>query len=397
MTAALVVGTPSAAFGAEPPPGTDPCQGLSTPCYTPQQIQAAYGADTLQAQGLTGQGMTIVTGYGQGSTTIQQDLDTYSAATGLPPTTLQFVQSGSPTPSPVPSGELDETTTDVQAIHTMAPGAQIVVVQSDTIQNRFQGYLQAVQQYGADVVSMSFDYGEATEQQNGTIAALDPVISQIIAAGATMVASSGDYGGLSSGRLGTLWPTSNPAVVSVGGTVLDLDASGQRQSPDVGWHSSSGGISAVYPRPSYQNGVQSVVGSGRGTPDVAMMATGFLSYQPGRGKFVTIDGTSVSAPLFAGVVAMAAQQAGQGLGDVHQTLYGIPFPYSSGSGLVDVTSGTSDVNGQHGSTVPPPNVPGFTGWTAGVGYDLVTGLGTVQADALVPVLAGAQPDPPPQQ
>jgi hypothetical protein len=186
------------------------------------------------------------------------------------------------------------------------------------------------------------------------------------------------------------WPSADPLVTSIGGTQLSLDADGNRTDPDVVWNdsdfvggpfASGGGVSSVFDRPKYQDGVKSVVGKARGTPDISMSSalTGSvwiqLSFECGGcGPFVLAAGTSVGTPLFGGIVALADQVAGKSLGQINDALYSIPY----GGGLVDVTTGNND-----------PGIPGAPGYDAGPGYDLASGLGTVDPLRFVPALAAA--------
>ena len=163
------------------------------------------------------------------------------------------------------------------------------------------------------------------------------------------------------------WPSADPLVTSVGGTQLSLDADGKRTDPDVVWNdsdfvggpfASGGGLSSVFDRPEYQDGVKGVVGNARGTPDISMSSalTGAvwveLSFECGGcGPFVLAAGTSVGTPLFGGIVALADQVAGKPLGQINDALYSIPY----GGGLVDVTEGTTTrASRAHRATTPAP-------------------------------------------
>ena len=202
------------------------------------------------------------------------------------------------------------------------------------------------------------------------------------------------------------WPASDPLVTGVGGTQLQLDTNGNRTAPDQVWNdtyntalqnvffgdsgpnplATGGGESSVFPRPTYQFGVAGVVGQHRGVPDISMSGacSGLVdTYQtfPGEppGWYVSC-GTSESSPLFAGIVALADQVAHHSLGLINPALYVLSAAHAPG--LVDVTSGNNTVgftqNGQN-YTVP--------GDSAGPGYDMASGVGTVNAALFVPELA----------
>ena len=149
---------------------------------------------------------------------------------------------------------------------------------------------------------------------------------------------------------------------------------------------SGGGRSELFTRPSYQDQVQAVVGDSRGVPDVSMSAAcngavdvyqSFPGLPPG---WYPTCGTSEAAPLFAGIVALADQVAGHPLGLINPVLYLMSQTHLPG--LVDVTSGTTNVTfSQNGQTDT------VQGTSATSGYDLASGVGTVNASTFVPELA----------
>jgi subtilase family serine protease len=185
------------------------------------------------------------------------------------------------------------------------------------------------------------------------------------------------------------WPATDPLVTAVGGTQLHLSRAGQRLHPDVAWSDSGGGWSAVFARPAYQDGVQGLAGGARAIPDISMDASCassvaiYASY-PGAGPshWQTICGTSLATPLFAGVVAIADQVAGHGLGLLNPALYKMYAAHAPG--IVDVTAGTTTVTFSQGGQVHT-----VRGWDAVHGYDLATGVGTVDAGLFVPELVAA--------
>ena len=144
----------------------------------------------------------------------------------------------------------------------------------------------------------------------------------------------------------------------------------------------------IFPRPSYQNGVANVVGDQRGVPDISMSGacSGLVdTYQSFAGEpagWYPACGTSEATPLFAGIVALADQVARHTLGLINPALYALSAEHAPG--LVDVTRGNNTVSfTQNGLFY---NVPGFD---AGPGYDLASGVGTVNAALFVPELAQA--------
>ena len=194
----------------------------------------------------------------------------------------------------------------------------------------------------------------------------------------------------------------------MGGTQLALLADGSRTQPDQVWNDSAnyalnnvfygtpgptalatgGGRSAVFARPWYQNSVAGVTGSQRGVPDIAMSAacSGLVAiYQsfPGQPSGWYYDcGTSEATPLFAGMVALADQSAGHPLGLINPALYTLSAEQAPG--LVDVTSGNNTV-----SFTQDNSLVTVKGFNAGSGFDLASGVGTVNAALFVPELARA--------
>ena len=294
------------------------------------------------------------------------------------------------------AGEASETTLDVESAHVMAPGASILLVETPTLEEEGRsGFPQIVtaeeyviRHHLGGVISQSFG---ATEQTFRSAAALRQLRGPYLLAArpayrVTVLAATGDTGaaGLTYSTHSHFatpavgWPASDPLVTAVGGTQLDLTPAGTRRRPDVAWNNSGGGRSAVFARPAYQDGVAGLVGQDRGIPDISMnaaCASGMDTYGsfPGgpRGWSVTC-GTSLATPLFAGIVALADQEAGHPLGLINPALYRMAA--AGDPGIVDIRSGDNTF----------ASVPGFR---ARPGYDLVTGLGTVNAAYFVPELA----------
>ncbi|HUJ64035.1 MAG TPA: hypothetical protein VLX59_00750, partial [Acidimicrobiales bacterium] len=234
----------------------------------------------------------------------------------------------------------------------------------------------------------------------------------------TVLASSGDYGAtnpvnsdgtLLSTTAVTTWPASDPLVTGVGGTQLHLSATtGARTAPDSVWNDSNnpavakwfynnagpnasasgGGLSIDFPRPRYQSSDAKVVGHARGVPDVSMSAAcdGAVEvYEsfPGVGTGWYLScGTSESTPLFAGIVALADQVAHRPLGLINPALYDLSGDHARG--ITDVTSGNNTVSFHQGNSLV--TVPGHA---AQRGYDLVSGVGTIDAAHFVPELVAA--------
>jgi subtilase family serine protease len=401
------------------PPTTAQC--LSTTglaCYDPAQFHQAYNLNPLYAQGLNGHGKSIILVDSYGSPTIRSDLATFDKNFGLPaPPHFTILQPSGKVPpfnptNPTMVSWAVETSLDVEYSHAMAPGANIVLLETPVAETEgTAGFPQiihaenyAIDHHLGDVISQSFGATEETFPSPSAIFKLRSAYFNAAAHDVTVLASAGDTGVTNySNAAGTLlythrvvaWPSSDPLVTSLGGLQLHLNAQGDMLLPDNVWNESylfggavagSGGPSHVFTRPSYQNGVAGVVGLQRATPDISLSAAvngGALVYMSFGGLsgpgFYIVGGTSEASPSFAGIVAIADQAAGHDLGFLNPRLYALG---SGSAGIPAVTIGNNTVTfTQNGHTY---TVPGFS---AGPGYNVAAGLGTINAAALVAALA----------
>jgi subtilase family serine protease len=409
------------------PPTLAHCEAaLHVACYGPGQIQQAYNLPALFSTGVTGTGETIIIVDSFGSPTIGHDLKVFDRTFGLPaPPSFAVIQPAGPVPPYRPDsarvGWAGETNLDVEYAHTMAPGANILLVETPTSENEgTSGFPQIVtaEEYVVDhdlgdVISQSFSATEQTFPSTQSLLALRSAYIDAAKHDVTVLAASGDSGAADVGPGGryypfavTSWPDSDPLVTGVGGTQLQLDAAGHHTAPDSVWNDTfsvptnkfifgdagpnplagGGGLSIIFPRPSFQDGVKAVVGHQRGVPDISMSAAcngGVDAYQSFQGQaagWYPVCGTSEATPLFAGVVALADQVAGHPLGVINPALYSLSA--SGAPGIVDVTSGDNSVSFTQAHTLQT-----VTGFSARPGYDLASGVGTVDAKSFVPELA----------
>jgi subtilase family serine protease len=379
---------------------------------TPAQLAVAYDLRPLTADGITGSGQTIVVVDSFGSPTITSDLAHFDSYFKLPaPPSFRVIQPTGPVPT-FHSGDknrigwAEETTLDVEWAHVIAPGASIVLVETPTSENEgTTGFPQIVtaEQYVlrhrlGQVITQSFAATEQTFPSTSALLALRGAFQLAARDDVTVVAASGDQGATSFEynmkdlytTPAVSWPATDPLVTAVGGTQLDLRADGTRRRPDVAWDDSGGGKSIAFARPAYQNGVRALTGKARGVPDISMDASCasavviYGSYYPGPGEWKPICGTSLAAPLFAGIVALADQYAGHGdshgLGAINPAIYTIAARHEPGIVQIDAGDNTQTFS-QHGKKY---TVKGFA---AADGYNLVTGVGTVDAAYFVPELA----------
>ncbi len=413
------------------PPTTAFCeQNYHVACYQPNQIQRAYGLPALYQSGVQGQSTTIAIVDSFGSPTIGSDLATFDRQSGLsaPPSLKVIAPAGKvPAYNPADAGMVGwaaETTLDVEYAHAVAPQASILLVETPVAESEgATGFPQiaAAENYVinhglAGVISQSFG---ATEQTFPSASALQPLRSAYANAEVhhvTVLSAAGDAGAADVGLDGqtyfldpvTSWPASDPLVTAVGGTELQLSANGQRTAPDRVWNDTyrrdaneyldgnagpnplagGGGKSTFFSRPSYQDGVSNVVGRSRGVPDISMSAAcnGAVDvYSSFRGQpagWYPSCGTSEATPLFAGVVALAGQVAGHPLGLINPMIYQLEAEHARG--VVDVTLGSNTVSLTQGGAVHT-----VTGYLARTGYDLASGVGTIDAQYFVPELAAA--------
>jgi subtilase family serine protease len=325
-----------------------------------------------------------------------------------------------------------ETSLDVEWSHTIAPKANILLVTTNPAETLgvqgFPAMMNAeqfvVDHHEATVISQSFAAAEETFGSTQSLLNLRHAYISAASSGVTALASSGD-----SGTANILkepvknpatipfptveWPASDPLVTGVGGTYLCTDpitgTTVDSTDPpvncqanpgvrEIGWIDSGGGFSHVFAKPSYQDTPptgSTPIGAMRGVPDVGYQAssrTGVLVYDTAPGfaqngtacpdrnpcsaGWYVVGGTSSSCPQWAGLVAIADQIAGHGLGLINPALYALASGPNYSTYFYDVTTG----NNQADSSVP--------GYPATTGWDPVTGLGTPNAATLVPALAG---------
>jgi len=442
------------------PPTQANCNSVGRRCFSSSSMQNSYNVKPLYAGGFSGQGVTIAIIDSFGNPNMASDLANFNTQMGTPhmcgepgltctsgmPTFTHVYWNGktqvmAPPPGSNGTGQQTrniwalETSLDVEWAHTIAPGANILLMTTNPAETLgvqgFPAMMDAeqfiVDNHEATVISQSF--ASAEEAFNSTQSLLNLRHAYISAAadGVTVLGSSGDGGTANTIRQpvknpttipfpSVEWPTSDPLVTSVGGTYLCTDAttgtSVDSTSPpvncqgqsnrEIGWIDSGGGFSHVFAKPSYQNTLpagSTSIGTMRGVPDIAYQAssrTGVLVYDTAPGDaqgglicpptsqgnpcssgWYVVGGTSSSCPQWAGLVAIADQIAGHGLGLINPKLYSLASnPTTYANDFFDVTTGN---NGAQAPAIP--------GYPATTGWDPVTGLGTPNAVNLVPDLA----------
>jgi subtilase family serine protease len=422
-------GVTQAGRASSAPPTTAYCEAnYKIACYEPNQVQQAYNLPALFVHGVNGHKSTIVIVDSFGSPTIHHDLNVFDQTFHFPaPPSLNIIQPAGKVPAYNPNnsdmvGWAGETTLDVEYAHTIAPGANILLVETPVSETEgVTGFPQIVTaenyviNHGlGDVISQSFSATEQTFPNRSALLSLRGAYTNASAHHVTVLTATGDSGAADVGldqstyytHPVTSWPDSDPLVTGVGGTQLHLNAAGQHTAPDNAWNDTynkatqeyifgnagpnplagGGGKSVIFGRPWYQNGVSSIVGSSRGVPDISMSAAcngAVDTYQSFGGQtpgWYPVCGTSEATPLFAGIVALADQVAGHRLGLINPSLYAMSA--ARASGLADITKGSNTVSFTQNNHLYTVN-----GFSAVPGYDLASGVGTVNAASFVPQLA----------
>jgi subtilase family serine protease len=362
------------------------CQ--SDPCYSPQQFRVAYGIQPLLDSGIDGRGETVtvvapVPVPADGPTDIRQDLKSFDSMFGLPAARIGVVTSLAGSASPWQATE--EEVNDTEIVHAVAPAAtlRVVLLPANVLASAaiatadMLAALRLVVSH-TDVASLSWSLGEhyftkaqATEMHSILLGAQAHHV--------TVIGSSGDGGWFSTPRgwgggpfKEVSLPASDPLVLGVGGTTLSANPKTGAYIGESAWTDGGGGFSRLYARPAYQDGVPGISRT-RGVPDVAGDAdeAGGMARVVASGGQAGLEadaGTSDSAPLWGGLLALADQYAHHDLGFVNPAIYSIGRSSSYHKAFHDVTSGSN-------------------GYPAGPGWDPVTGWGTPNAQVLVPLLA----------
>jgi subtilase family serine protease len=342
------------------------------------------------------------------STNISEDMVGFDSLNNLPPAAIQVVNTLAPSASPGLANV--EEVEDTEIVHAIAPAASIrVILMSTTAEADPQSLIYTLSTAfllglsHSAAISISGSFGEHCF----TSAEVDQLQSTLLTAQTdhvTVISSSGDFGAVSKPCPGSTafspirevgLPDSDPLVLGVGGTNLTVDRTSGAYVNETAWNTppdppllvhseaSGGGFSHLFPRPGYQDGVAGI-GSTRGVPDVAADASphtgmALVVSDGGEKYYITpASGTSAGAPLWAGLIALADQDAGRDLGFVNARIYAIGRTASYDKAFHDITKGNNTV------TFPPKTIVGYQ---ASRGWDPVTGWGTPNAQVLVPLLA----------
>jgi hypothetical protein len=383
-----------------------------TTAFGPADFHTFYDENPLLAGGVNGAGGDCIAIVGDSDYT-SGAVSLFNSEFGLPASSITTVLvNGS---NPGINGDELESLLDLEWSHAAAPGAPTRFYLGNPNSSSANGPIvdaiqSAVNQNVCGTISVSFGLcGGSASFFTGT---LSGIYAQAAAQGQSVIISAGDWGaaGLAFDPSSNSCVTatsrnvnemaSDPNVTQIGGTKFDptYDASGNDvgsvaeaawddEFTDPGGGATGGGVSAFYTKPAYQKGAGVPADGMRDVPDVALIASDFHP-----GVFVGMDnggspaigccigGTSLSAPAWAGFTKLIAQLQGSRPGPLNPRIYALANAGLAGSGFRDVLSGNNDFNG-------------VTGFTAGPGFDLTSGWGTVDVGTFATVFAAPSSPP----
>ena len=367
--------------GARPSAGSGPSGN-----YMGYDFRGAY----LPGVSLTGAGQVV--GLVQFDGYYASDITAYETQAGLPNVPLQNVLldgfNGVPTTGT--SSGVGEVSLDIEMAISMAPGLSKVIVYEggpngipNDVLNRMASDNLAKQ--------LSCSWGWS----GGPLSTTDQIFQQMAAQGQSFFLASGDSDAYPPGAIDNASlqnaPSDNPYATVVGGTTLTTSGPGGAWVAETVWNwglqsgsyvGSSGGTSSSYSIPTWQQGLSMTANKGsttkRNIPDVALTADNvWVLY--GNGKSGSFGGTSCAAPLWAGLIALANQQAtsvgNAPVGFVNPALYAIGKGANYNAGFHDITTGNNT------------NTSSANLYFAVAGYDLCTGWGTPNGSNLINTLA----------
>ena len=390
---------------------------------SPADFATIYDVNSLYSAGITGAGQSIA--IVSRSDVALTDVENFRSTFGLPakdPQTLVVDID----PGVRYDGNGIEATLDVEWAGAIAPQATIKLVAGNCTFNAAGGVTSdgvvaaemfAVNQNVAPIISVSYGLCEAEIGTSGA-AFYSALWQQAAAQGQTVVVASGDTGAAacnsqsdtSATTAGVNGLCSSPYSTCVGGTEFvegsnpgqywlpgnnPVGGSATGYIPETVWNESGvnggsgvvgggGGVSLMFAKPAWQTGIGVPADGKRDVPDVSLSAAqhdGYMLYNAWAGGLFSAGGTSFATPSFAGLVALINQKMGVPQGLINPTLYALAAKQTAGGATVfhDITTGNN-------------SVPGLTGFSATTGYDLASGLGSVDAAKLVNNWANAAPE-----
>ena len=376
----------------------------------PNDFATIYNVAPLYAAGIDGAGQSLVI-VGQTQIALS-DIQHFRASYLLPVNTPKTLLVPNAQDPGISRDDLDEADLDIEWSGSVARNAKIIFVYSSDV---VQSAQYAIDQALAPVISQSYGLCELESPRSDAII-FRLWAQQANAEGITWFSASGDTGGADCGDtqnpgLSVDLPGAVPEVTSVGGTEFEENggqywnltndssgASAKSYIPETTWNDSAdegdpdatgGGASVYFTKPIWQTGPGVPTDNARDVPDVSLSASNdhdaYVVYT--KGRLEMFGGTSVSAPAFAGIATLLNQylvssgaQSTPGLGNMNAKLY--PLAQTAPSAFHDITTGNNIV------TVPCSSravtcTDKAVGYSAGKGYDRVTGLGSVDVEKFV--------------
>lgn len=341
--------------------------------FDPIQLSTLYNFPT-NLDG-TGQKIGIIE---LGGGFVASDISTYFSKLGInatPNVTAVSIDGAVNNPSDT-SGANVEVILDIEVIAAIVPKAAIYVYFAPNTNKGFYDAINAAINQ-CNIVSISWG-GPESQWSSSTRTSFNNLFKTASTKNVTILAAAGDAGsgdGLRGNNVD--FPASSPYVLACGGTAL-YSNDNVNISTEVVWDNNSssatgGGISRVFPQLSYQNNITYPLNGMRGVPDVAAVAdpnTGYILYSASEGGSIVVGGTSAVAPLWSGLLARINQEIGHAVGFVH------PVLYNAGNVFHDITQGNNGA------------------YSAGVGWDACTGLGTPNGQLILGLFNGVKPDLP---
>jgi subtilase family serine protease len=404
---------------------------------SPDDWTTIYDVKALYTAGFDGTGQSIaIAGQSEVNNT---DLNAFRTAAGLPTISASNFERklvpGSE-PAVVVSGDIGESSIDLEWSNAVARGAKVIFVYTGNggSFNVFDAFTYAIDQNLAPILSMS--YGNCEQNlPSAFLTSVQQLTQQAAMQGQTIAAASGDFGaadcdtapGLpAQGGLGIDIPGALPYVTSVGGSGFNGDIA----SPATFWNSANngvggsaksyigettwnntvqrnllsaggGGASILFSKPSWQTGTGVPNDGARDVPDIALAADpdhdGYMLCvnDPGQSQLPCTNsgfldstgapdvagGTSFGSPTFSGIVAILNQKTGTRQGNINPALYALSA--ANVGAFHDITTGSNIVPCDRATADCPQSGTAQYGFSAGVGYDQVTGLGSIDAAVLV--------------
>jgi len=421
------------------PLGAD-CRNLGT-CYAPEPLRVAYGIQPLLDRGISGRGVTVVlletaapapSSSSPGGSDIRKDLAQFDRLFGLPAAQLQVVSSLAGSNAPDQAGAAEVR--DAEIVHAAAPDAAIrVVLAGASVSSQFAALRLGITQGAVLLISVSVGERCLTGPE---VTALNSALQAAESRHVTVINSTGEFGASAMPCPGATaiapvkgvdLPAADPLVLAVGGTSLVANRTTGARVSETAWNAppnslgapeslaSGGGFSQQFARPSYQDGIAGI-GSSRGVPDVSADADPTLgpaiviavqnaglknaaqpkaaqpkasqkkASQPKAAQpnpaavqyLVRPAGTTAAAAaIWAGLIALADQDAGHDLGLVNPAIYRIGGSSAYRTAFHAITTGTNTVR------FPTKTI---TGYPAASGWNPVTGWGSPNAQVLIPLL-----------